>query len=458
MSEKDKSFLLSEIDDRVTSWSGDIGGYLCKYDRDRYIFLFEMRNLDGFIKDKFSVLDTVRECIGAGGICATLSIGIGKDGKTPVENYRFASLAIEMALSRGGDQAVIKDKFNFEFFGGHSAEVERRTKVKSRVMASALGELIADASSVFIMGHKKTDFDSIGAAAGICSIARARGKKVRIIVDESKTLAQSLIAHLRKAPEYEGVFISAQDAMIEADSRSLLVIVDTGRPEEVDSPEFLMSCTRVAVIDHHRRAVTYIENATLNYNEPYASSAAELVTEMMQYLVEQTAILRVEANALLAGIALDTKTFAIHTGSRTFDAAAFLRRLGADTVEVKMLMQSDFSTAMSRYDLVRSARLYRNGIAFVASEKPGTRVVIAQAADELLNIAGVTASFVMAPNDDGIFVSGRSIGDVNVQLILEKLGGGGNQSVAGATIRGTDMKTALQLLAGAVDQYITDSE
>ncbi|MDR3278662.1 MAG: DHH family phosphoesterase, partial [Oscillospiraceae bacterium] len=458
MNEKDKSFLLSEIDERVAAWTGDRDGFLCKYDRDRYLFLFEERYLDDFIKDKFSVLDTARECAGAGGVHATLSIGIGKDGRTPLENNRFASLALEMALSRGGDQAVIKSKFNFEFFGGHSAEVEKRTKVKSRVMANALGELIADASFVLVMGHKNADFDAVGAAAGICCIARAKGKKAHIVIDRDKNLSENLIAHLLKSPEYSDAFISAQDAMIAADSRTLLVVVDTSRPEEVESVELLFSCTRIAVIDHHRRAVTYIDNATLNFHEPYASSASELVTEVLQYLVEQSAILRAEADALLAGIVLDTKTFAIHTGSRTFDAAAFLRRTGADTIDVKRLMQSDFKTAMSRYELVRSAQIYRDGIALAASDTPETRVIIAQSADELLNIAGVSTSFVAARNDGHIFISGRSIGDVNVQLILEKLGGGGNQSIAGATVKDTDISTAMRALTDAIDRYFEDEQ
>jgi c-di-AMP phosphodiesterase-like protein len=402
------------------------------------------------------VLDAVRECAGAGGVHATLSVGIGKEGKTPLENNRFASLALEMALSRGGDQAVIKSKFNFEFFGGHSAEVEKRTKVKSRVMANALGELIADASSVFVMGHKNADFDAVGAAAGICCIARAKGKQAHIVIDRDKNLSENLIAHLLKSPEYSGVFISAQDAMIAADSRTLLVVVDTSRPEEAESIELLYSCTRIAVIDHHRRAATYIDNATLNFHEPYASSASELVTEVLQYLVEQSAILRTEADALLAGIVLDTKTFAIHTGSRTFDAAAFLRRIGADTIDVKRLMQSDFKTAMSRYEIVRSAQIYRDGIALSAADTSVTRVIIAQSADELLNIAGVSTSFVAARNDGHIFISGRSIGDVNVQLILEKLGGGGNQSIAGATVKDVDLDAAMRALKTAIDRYFED--
>lgn len=454
LSEKDKSALLSVIDDKISSWMGGSGGILCKYDRDRYLFLFEDRHLKTFIEDKFSLLDAVRDSVSAGGVHATLSIGIGKDGKTFEENFHFASLGIEMALSRGGDQAVVKNRFNFEFYGGHSSEVEKRTKVKSRVMANAFGELISDASSVFIMGHKYADLDATGAAVGICCIARKREKRAYIVTDVNSTVSENLIARLRQNPEYASVFITPQDAILIADSKSLLVVVDTNRPDQVESEALLLSCNHVAVIDHHRRAATYIENATLNYHEPYASSASELVTEMLQYLVDQADILRIEAEALLAGIVLDTKSFAIRTGSRTFDAAAFLRRSGADTTDVKRLLQSDFDVTMSKYSIIRGAQIYRPGIAIAFSDVPENRVVIAQAADELLNIAGIQASFVISLDGDNVFISARSIGNINVQVIMEKLGGGGNQSTAGVQISGMSKAEVMDKLTGAIDQYI----
>jgi c-di-AMP phosphodiesterase-like protein len=454
LTEKDKSALLSAVDDKISAWISASNGILCKYDRDRYLFLFEERYLKGFIEDKFSLLDTVRETVRAGGVHATLSIGIGKDGKTFDENFHFASLGIEMALSRGGDQAVIKNRFNFEFFGGHSAEVEKRTKVKSRVMSNAFGELMSDASAVFIMGHKYADLDSMGAAVGICCIARKRGKRAYIVVDMESNLAETLISRLRQNPEYKAIFIGAQDAILIADSKSLLVVVDTNRPEQVDSEALLQSINHIAVIDHHRRAATYIENATLNFHEPYASSASELVTEMLQYLVDPADILRIEAEALLAGIVLDTKSFAIRTGSRTFDAAAYLRRSGADTTDVKRLLQSDFETTMAKYAIIRGARMYRSGIAIAYTEEPENRVIIAQAADELLNIAGIQASFVISQTGEDMFISARSIGNVNVQMIMEKLGGGGNQSTAGVQISGMNRQKVMESLTSAIDKYI----
>jgi c-di-AMP phosphodiesterase-like protein len=454
LSEKDKSATLSAIDEKISAWITGSGGILNKYDRDRYLYLFEERHLKKFIDEKFSLLDAVRESVKAGGVSATISIGIGKDGKTFDENFHYASLGIEMALSRGGDQAVIKNKFSFEFYGGHSTEMEKRTKVKSRVMANAFGELVSDASTVFVMGHKYTDLDSLGAAVGICCIARKREKRAYIVLDIESTVAENLVDRLRQLPEYKTTFISAQDAMLIADSNSLLVVVDTNRPEQVESEALLLSCNHVAVIDHHRRAATYIDNATLNFHEPYASSACELVAEMIQYLVDPADILRAEAEALLSGIVLDTKSFTIRTGSRTFDAASFLRRCGADTTEVKRLLQSDFDTTIEKYTIIRRARIYRPGVAIAYSDEPENRIIAAQAADELLNIAGIQASFVVSPDGDNVFISARSIGNINVQVIMEKLGGGGNQSTAGSQITGMSVDKVMEKLRDAIDSYL----
>ena len=453
MREKEKNMLLSDIDEKIGIWAGDIGGYLCKFERDRHFFLFEERHLDAFVKDNFSILDAVRSYVGSDGVYATLSIGIGKDGKTPQENYRYASLGVEMALSRGGDQAVLRNRYGFEFFGGHAPQLENRAKVKSRIMANAFGELLSDASTVFIMGHKPADFDSVGAAAGVCCIARSKRKNARIVIDLENHHAHPLIDIIMQAPEYSGIFISEQDAIVMADSKSLLVVVDTSRPEKVESNSLLLSCTRVAVIDHHRRAADYIDNAVLNFHDPHASSSSELVAEMMQYLVEKQDILRVEAEALLAGVVLDTKGFAMNTGSGTFEIAAYLRRSGADAASVKKLMQSDIGTATSRYEIMRGAAIYRDGIALASSEEPQSRISIAQAADELLTITGVHTSFVAAKDGENVYVSGRSIGGVNVQLILETMGGGGSQSTAGLQVAGAEVGQVIDDLKKAIDNY-----
>ena len=453
-SEKDKSAVLAEIDNRISTWVGDCGGYLSRFDRDRYIFLFEEQYLQSFIDSKFSLLDNVREIVSPAGIPATISLGIGKGGTSFDENHKFASVAMDMALSRGGDQAVIKNQYNFEFFGGHSQEQEKRTKVKSRVMATAMGALIRDASSIYVMGHKHSDFDSVGAAVGVCCIARKFGKTANIVIDMETTAASRIISRLRELPEYEHTFISPQDAIVHADSRSLLVVVDTNRPEQVESEELLLSCNKVAVIDHHRRAATYIENVALNFHEPYASSAAELITEFLQYLVDQADIMKYEAEAILSGMVLDTKNFTMRTGGRTFDAAAYLRRAGADTADVKLMLQTDINSAMTRYAIVQQAKIYKPGIAIAAAETPANRVLAAQAADELLNIAGILTSFVIVPDENVINVCGRTIGDVNVQFILEKLGGGGNKSTAGAQIRNSTIQATLSQLLSAIDDYL----
>ena len=458
MSEKAKSILLSDIDEIIGAWAGDIGGYLCKFDRDRYFYIFEERHLNGFIEDNFSLLDAVRAKSGAEGVHATVSIGIGKDGANPHESYRFASLAVEMALSRGGDQAVIRNKFGFEFFGGHSPQREKRTKVKSRIMSSAFGELLADSSTVFVMGHKFADFDTIGAASGVFCIARAKGIRARIVVDTKTTAAQSLMDYLSRQDAYGGVFISDQEAILEADSESLLVVVDTNRPDIVESESLLLSCSRIAVIDHHRRAADYISNAVLNFHEISASSSSELVTEMIQYLIDTKDIYPEEAGALLAGIVLDTKGFSINTGSWTFDAAAFLRRAGADAAAVKRIMQSDIDTATARYEIMRSAAIYADGVAIAASNESRGRISVAQAADELLNIDGIHTTFAAAQDGEDVFVSGRSIGSLNVQLVLEKLGGGGSHSTAGLHVKGAGVGQVVEELKKAIDDYLLEDK
>ena len=453
VSEKEKSILSSNIDDKIVAWSGDVGGYLCRFDRDKYFFLFEERHMPAFVEDGFSILEAVREEVGADGIHASISIGVGKDGTSFYENSRFARAGVEMALSRGGDQAVIRNKYGFEFYGGHSSQLDKNTKVKSRIMASAFGELLSDASTLFVMGHKMGDFDSIGAAIGVCCIARSKNIPARIVVDFHMNSAQSLIKHISQLPEYRDVFVTEQEAIIEADSRSLLAVVDTSRPDRVESVSLLLSCTRVAVIDHHRRAADFIEDAVLNFHETAASSSSELVAEMLPYLVENKDIFREEADALLAGIMLDTKGFTINTGSSTFDAAAFLRRLGGDLSEVKQIMQTDIVTATARYELLRGVSIYTEGVAIASSGDMLNRTSIAQAADELLNIEGVSTSFAIARDGDDIFVSARSSGGLNVQVLMEKLGGGGSSSTAGVQISGSNVENVVSDIKRVVDEY-----
>ena len=454
LTDNERSALLADIDARLDAWVAHTGGLLRRYQRERYLFIFEEQYLAQFVDKKFDILDTVHQVVNPSGINASLSIGIGKDGESYQELLQFANLSIDMALSRGGDQAVIRNKFTFEFYGGRSKETEKRTKVKSRVMANALSALISDSSQVFIMGHRFPDNDCVGAAAGVFALCRKNGVPVHIIRESGTPPCQELIDKLTKLPEYLDCFLSPQEALLIADTRSLAVVVDTNRPEQVQAEELLSSCNRVAVIDHHRRAATYIEGAALNYHEPYASSASELVTELLQYVMEPNQLLRTEAEALLAGIVLDTKNFTMRTGGRTFEAAAFLRRSGADTAEVKKLYQNDLAGTISKYAIIQNAKLYREHIAIAVSDRPVGRVIAAQAADELLNIIGIDTSFVLAPDGDRVVISARSMGDTNVQVILEQLGGGGNAAAAGGQVAGKSLEEVAVELGRSIDRYL----
>ena len=449
-----RSAVLAQIDEKLQTWANAGQGILLKTDRNHYLFLFEEQYFQHFVDEKFSILDTVRAIRVAENIHPTLSIGIGKDSPSIPELYKNAKLSLEMALSRGGDQAVVRNQVDFAFYGGRTKATEKRTKVKSRVMANAFRELIADAGEVYIMGHSFADMDAVGAAAGICCAARKRGKQARIVIDREHTAAETLIARLDALPEYSGVFLTPAEAFLQMRADTLLVVVDTNRPDMVENPQLLESCNRVAVIDHHRRAATYIENAAFNFHEPYASSASELVTELLQYLVEPTDLLREEAGALLAGIVLDTKHFTQRTGGRTFEAAAFLRRSGADTAEVQRLFQGDLKDMVTKYDIIRRAEMYRSNIAVSVVEEPGVdRVAAAQAADDLLTLKGVQASFVIYAAEGAVLMSARSLGEINVQVILEALGGGGNSTTAGARIEDTDPESVRQQLIGGLDAY-----
>ena len=451
--ESKRSAVLAALEEKLNEWAAPSNGLLLGYDRDRFLFVFEEKDYAGYAEKRFDLLERVREVVAGEGVAATLSIGIGRDGDSFEELFKNAAMALEMALSRGGDQAVVKDRLNFDFYGGRSKATEKRTKVKSRVMANALGELIDDAKQVYVMGHKYADMDCLGAAAGICCIARKKGKRVQIVMDTENNAVHPVLRKLRALPEYKDVFIGGGDAFLRVQPGTLLVVVDTNRPASVESESLLETCNRVAVIDHHRRGSSYIEKMALNYHEPYASSASELVTELLQYLVEPGDMLLEEAEALLAGLVLDTKNFTNRTGGRTFEAAAFLRRRGADTQEVQRIFQSDLQSMISRYDIIRQAQLYHENIAVVALEEECDRVTAAKAADELLTLKGVQASFVLYKKDDGVYISARSLGDVNVQVIVEALGGGGNSTTAGGQVADTTVGEVREKLLEKIDQY-----
>ena len=453
LSEGATSAMNARINDCITQWCGGYHGLLRRLGSNRFLLIFEKRDLQAAKEGKFSILEDIHEITSPSGVQASISIGLGVDGETFEEAYDFAALAIEMALSRGGDQAVVKERRNFDFYGGRNKEAEHRSKVRSRVTAGSMMELIGQSSEVFIMGHRNADLDAVGAAMGIACLCRKKGKKAYIVLDLQNNMAGKLIEEIREVPGYSDVFISGQEAMIQCNSHSALIVVDTNRPDQVEFKPLLEAATKICVVDHHRRAADYITPVVVNLHEPYASSASELVTELLQYAVEKTDVLPIEAKSLMAGIFLDTKSFNVRTGERTFEAAAFLRQLGADTVEVKKLLQNDFQDTMSKYQIIKAARLYRQELAIAALNTTTTRTLAAQAADELLNISGITASFVLYPDEDRVIISARSIGEANVQVILEPLGGGGNTATAGAQVSGSNVKDVLDRLVDSIDKF-----
>ena len=452
--ERVRNVIRDSVEDRLNQWCEDCHGILKRFDHDRYLLLFEKRSLEAMKADKFRIVEQMHEVSSPNGVNATISIGLGVDAGTLGEALQFANMGVELALSRGGDQTVVKNRLSFEFYGGRGNEVEKRTKVKSRVVATTLAELVRDSSRVLVMGHRFADLDSVGAAVGVCCLARKCGVKANIVIDLEKNASHALLDRLLQEPEYKDCFIAPEDALLRSDGKTLLVVVDINRPAQVEDPNLLESCTRVAVIDHHRVGANYIQNAVLSFIEPYASSACELLTEILQEVAEPADILRCEAEAVLSGIVLDTKSFTIRTGERTFDAAAYLRRCGADTADVKRLLQRDMSDAVAKYRIMQGTELYR-GVALAAPEEPQNRVVVATAADELLNISGVDASVVVAQDDSGaVFASARSIGEMNVQILMEKLGGGGNRSAAAAQFGDIGVAEAVQRVRKAIDEYI----
>jgi c-di-AMP phosphodiesterase-like protein len=456
--EANRPAIIAEIDKRINSFAASVDGMLKKYDDNKYILIFENSHFDELVKNKFSFLDSIREIDMGNKIPATLSIGIGRNAESLYSLHQYAISAKDLALGRGGDQAVLKDGDRLSFFGGKSKEVEKRTRVKSRVMAYAMAGLIEQCSEVVIMGHESPDMDSFGAAIGMYRGCRQKGKDAYILLNKNNPAISKLMAKLSKSSEYSNIFINNETAAQIVTRSTLIIVVDVHRKSFVEFPELLDKAGNIVVIDHHRRSVDYIDNATVSYIETYASSSCELVTELMQYLTEKPALNEIEAQALMAGIYLDTKSFTFKTGVRTFEAAGFLRKMGADLIEVRKLFSEDLKTYIERTSLVSSA-VIKNGIAIAKAEsEPGNGLAVPQAADELLKIEGIEASFVLAPSGSDIIVSGRSLGDINVQLILESMGGGGHMTIAGARIPGVSVEQASAILDDAINNYLKEED
>lgn len=451
--------LQAQIYKVINDWANEHNGVLIKYDRDKYCILFEYKYFDKFIKDKFDILNRIRSINEGNSLPATVSIGIGINGATIYENNDFAKGAINMALGRGGDQVVIKDNEQFKYYGGATKEYERNTKVKARVVSSALAGLMDNCSNILVMGHKNADTDSVGASFGIYRMGKMHNKSVNIVLETYNDTVRTMLNRFEAQEEYQGVLLNCQQALSRVNENTLLVIVDTHRPQIVECPQLLSKTSQIVVIDHHRRGAEFVANTVLVYHEPYSSSTCEMMTEILQYTKEKNNLTKLEAECLYAGMVLDTKNFAFKTGVRTFEAASFLRKQGVDTISIKTMFQQDFTSYVKKATIIRDSEIYKDHIAIgtYCEIDNDITTLAAQAADEMLNIKGITASFVLCRTETGVIISGRSLGGINVQVILEKLGGGGHLTIAGAQIEGTTLDETIENLKKAIDEYYDDT-
>jgi len=427
--------LANEINKVIRAWAARYDASITKHKEDRYFVLFKYKHYAAMVESKFSVLDEVRAIQTDADFPVTLSIGIGLFGKTPAETDQYAADALEIALGRGGDQVVVKNIANFEYYGGKNQTVEKRNKGKSRVIAHALRQFINQSSRVIIMGHRNPDMDCFGAALGISRVAATVKKDAYIVINGFNEALASIYQAAKETEDYN--FITSEKAMSLADEKTLVIVLDTHRPGMVECPE-LLDAEKLVVIDHHRKAADAITGTIMAYMEPYASSTCELVTEILQYILEKKTITKMDADALLAGITVDTNRFAVKTGVRTFEAASWLRRNGADTASVKRYFQSNLETFQARAKSIANAEFLEGGVAMSVcqGDSPNASIINSQVADELLTIQGIRATFVAGRNHLGqTVVSARSLGEVNVQLIMEKLGGGGHLNTAGAQVK-----------------------
>lgn len=459
--ELQRPLILAEIEKTINEFAKEIDSAIKRFDKGKYLIVFENRYLKMLEDRKFDIIDQVREIDSGNDMPVTISMGVGSGAGSVNQSFEFAKAGIDIALGRGGDQVVLKSKDKLSFYGGKTRTVEKRAKVKARVIAHALKQLVDQSEEVFIMGHKVPDMDCFGAAIGIYRAVKSRGKIPYIVLDGINPAIQNIYEEIKEtSPELFKSIISPEEAIYRAKKDSLCIIVDIHRPSRVEVHELLDIIDKKIVIDHHRRSSEFIEDPILLYLEPYASSTCELVTEVLSYYEEKLKIEKIEAEALLSGIIVDTKYFTFNTGVRTFEAASFLRRSGADTTDVRQLFQDDYQTVLLRAELIQEAELIDNKIAIAAKEftSDDSVLVAAQTADELLKIKGIGASFVLVKKDNKIHISGRSYGDINVQVILEKLGGGGHLTVAGAQLEDITLDVARKKLMNAIKEYMSEGE
>ena len=451
--------LLAEIEKSIYEWANRVDGIIIKSDRDRFIYVFDYKYLEKIKEDKFSILDTIKD-ISSNKVQVTLSIAISNDGESNKEKYKTAGATMDVILGRGGDQAAIRENEKYQFFGGRTTEFEKRTKVKARIVAHALEELIKETDQIMIMGHTNPDIDAIGSALGIYRLAKSLDKEAYIVASTDGMALKELLQSLNEDKEYDGVIINKEVAENQITPETLLIVVDTHKTSYVEAPELLERTSKIAIIDHHRRSPDFIQDSILTFHEVYASSAAELVTELLQYTESQPKLTTLEAEALYAGIMMDTKNFTFKTGVRTFEAAAYLRRYGVDIIKVKKWFQSDLETYKKIMNIIDKTEIVKDliGISTYESEDKDAGIVCAKAADELLTIGNITTSFVIGNVGEKVSISGRSIGEINVQLILEKMGGGGHATVAGAQIEKKSIEEVKEELIQRINEYFEEAE
>ena len=455
--EANRPMLAAEVEKAINSYSKKLKAMIIKYEYNKYCLSVQDKYINDEINCKFNILDEISNIDRGNKLEVTLSIGIGRGGDNPQENYNNAMTARELALGRGGDQAVIKNNEKITFFGGNTRELEKRTRVRARVIAQALRELIFESSNIFIMGHKNPDMDSLGASIGLWSSIRQLGKNCNIIIDNDITAIDYYMTKLKKDDKYDNLFISSEEAEKNINDKTLLIIVDVHNKGYVNNLDIVERINRKIIIDHHRRSPDIIEGALLNYIEVYASSTSEMVTELIQYMLQKPRIPKIVAEGLLGGIFMDTKGFQFKSGVRTFDAAAFLRSLGADTIEVKKMFTDSLDDYLFISDTIRNAEVHENLAIAVCPSGVNNTVIVARAADELLGISGIDVCFVLCNINDSIIISGRSTGEVNVQVILEELGGGGHMNMAGAKLERT-IDEAVNLLKEAINKHLEIKE
>lgn len=453
--------LLAKIEKEIIGWITRTGGLIIKTERDHFVFVFEQQYLSEFEKERFNILDKVKTIeLDEGKIPITLSIAISNDGKNNYEKYKSALTAMDIVLGRGGDQAVVRKNGKYKFYGGKTLEVEKRTKVKARTISQSISKAIMEADNVVIMGHKNIDIDAIGSALGLYRLSKTLEKECYIISEPQGKSLGKFLENLQKLEQYKKVIISEEESTEVIKENTLLIIVDTHKTSYVEFPDILDKVERKIIIDHHRKAPDCIENTVVSFHEVYASSTAELVTEIVQYAQDNVELTLIEAESLYGGIMVDTKDFTFKTGVRTFEAAAYLRKYGVDIIRVKKWFQADLESYNKIANIVRNVEIHNGTIAISIydEENENGNLICAKAADELLTISDITASFVMTKIGEKVFISGRSIGDINVQIILEKLGGGGHITLAGAQLEGVSVEEAKNELIDKIKEYLAETE